>query len=181
MDTIKEIKEQVAKYTEATDVDFEKMAGQGGVKFYEFKVDENGDMKTITHIALPILSKDQRKFFELFSDLQELSAQTTNKTNKLTNQLNKIIETASNLTGTEEEKEAEIKKLEAKTEALTKEIKILSMKNADKLNSIRYEMAYLVFKRTEKTSPEKIAEWIQQDALSEIPTVAMRISNPPKQ
>ena len=51
--TVRELqKEQVAKYTEATDVDFEKMAGQGGVKFYEFKVDENGDMKTITHIAL---------------------------------------------------------------------------------------------------------------------------------
>ena len=54
MDTIKEIREQVEKYTNATDVDFDKMAGQGGVKFYEFKVDENGDMKTITHIALPI-------------------------------------------------------------------------------------------------------------------------------
>lgn len=181
MDTIKEIREQVAKYTEATEVDFDKMAGQGGVKFYEFKVDENGDMKTITHVALPILSKDQKKFFELFSELQDISEETTKKTKKYTNQINKIIEEASKLTGEEEAIELEAKKLDAKIETITKEVKALTIKNADKINAIRYQMAYLVFKRTEKTSPEKIAEWIQQDALSEIPNVAMRISNPPKQ
>ena len=63
---------------------------------------------------------------------------------------------------------------------LKKEMRDINRNYLYTLNKKRLEIAYLCFKRTEKTSIKELEEWVTTDILNQIENVALGITIPPK-
>jgi len=172
MENIQEM--EVKNYTEATSISMEKMLGQGGVKFYEFKT-ENGVTESIPHVALPILIDDHPVFYDLLGQIEEIRIEGEMKQKRI--QL-KIEDITGSMAGKNEE---ELVALEKQCMDLVKEMREVNRNYFEALTKKRLEIAYLVFKRSEETTVKKLSKWISNDILNNITNLALGLTIPPKQ
>lgn len=172
MENIQE--KEVKEYTEATSISMEKMLGQGGVKFYEFKT-ENGVTESIPHIALPILIDDHPTFYDLLGQIEEIRIEGEMKQKRIQA---KIEELTGSMVGKNEE---ELQAIEKQCMDYVKEMREINRNYFEALTKKRLEVAYLVFKRSEDTTVKKLSKWISNDILNNITNLALGITIPPKQ
>lgn len=172
MENIQE--KEVKEYTEATSISMEKMLGQGGVKFYEFKT-ENGVTESIPHIALPILIDDHPTFYDLLGQIEEIRIEGEMKQKRIQAKIEEL--TGSMVSKNEEELQA----IEKQCMDYVKDMREINRNYFEALTKKRLEVAYLVFKRSEETTVKKLSKWISNDILNNITNLALGITIPPKQ
>jgi hypothetical protein len=172
MENIQE--KEVKDYTEATSVSMEKMLGQGGVRFYEFKT-ENGVTESISHVALPILIDDHPVFYDLLGQIEEIRIEGEMKQKRIQAEIEKM---TNDMAGKTEE---ELTVLEALCMAKVKDMREINRNYFEAITKKRLEVAYLCFKRSEDTTVKKLSRWISNDILNNITNLALGITIPPKQ
>lgn len=153
---------QLENYTKAEDVNMEKMLGQGGVKFYEFK-NTNGLTETKTHTALPIVIGKMPKFYELLDDIDVLNNDFKSKLEQIQKELTTLSDTDTEVVST-----------------FNKKVRDLNRTHSTLLNNKKMEVALLCFERTEKTSLEELSSWVTADILDKIEYLALGLTVPPK-
>lgn len=173
---MKTIEEQVKNYTDAKFISMDKMLGQGGVVFYEFR-NKDGVIENIPHVALPILTKDHPRFFALVEEIEELKLQATDKLQDLQQKLEEL---KKSLSAENKDKISE-KEISKQILAVMRDMNKVNTSHINILNNKRLEIAVLCLKRTEPgVTVESVSEWIDNSILDKLEQIAAGITIPPK-
>lgn len=154
------LEKQLEQFTNVDVISMERILASGGVIFYEVTSDENGEIKNIPHVAMPVVLKDFPTLNQLIDDMQAIS-------NDLMSKMAKLEEDYRNEKITEEKYQ--------------KDMSLLNRKSLSKLTDIRLDIAVLCFKRVDKsTTKESLSLWMNNHMLNSIDSIAVGMSIPPK-